>query len=134
MIFWFLERIVVPLVIAGSLAYSRWGEDNIGFIVGVPVIVLIFRMTILSWQRPSTEGADRRVRDSVASWHALEIVALLFLMVFEAGVAVLAEGRDATARSWGILIGYVAAPYVLALIAARWYWVRAAQIRRGAME
>jgi hypothetical protein len=103
----------VPMSAAVGVAVTRWGENNLAHVLALPVFVLLWWMFVLSARRPEAPPGDHQTRNRITNWHALGIVACLFLMVFEAGVAGMAESRVANAAVWAAFVACTYVPYVL---------------------
>lgn len=95
---WWLDYVVLPLATAAYLLLARWGHDNLAYVIALPVFFLFWRMYIRS-PKNSPAGKPTAVRNAMRNAHALDIAGLLFLMVFEAAVAIVAEARDSSASS-----------------------------------
>ena len=110
----------VPVSAAVGVVFSRWGQNNLALVLALPIVVLLWRMFVLSARRPEAPPDDRHLRNRIANWHALGIVACLFLMVFEAGVAGMAESRTANATVWATFVACTYVPFVLFSALAEW--------------
>ena len=110
------------VLVSGALAvvFTWWGENNLAYVLALPIVVLLWRMFVLSNRRLEAPPGDRRTRNRIANWHPLRIVACLFLMAFEAGVAVMAEARVGDAAVWAIFVGCTYGPFVLFSALAEW--------------
>ncbi|MBV8781987.1 MAG: hypothetical protein JO353_11370 [Phycisphaerae bacterium] len=115
-----VDCVGVPAVAAGVVIATRWGRDSLAHVIALPIFVLLWRMFVLSAHRPTVSRDDRRAFNSVANWHALGIVACLFLMVFEGGVAGMAGSRVANASLWLWFVMFTYGPFVLFSLLAEW--------------
>ena len=101
-----LDWYLVPLISAGVVLSTRWGKQNIAIAISMPLFALVWRMWVLTRRRgrvPAlTIAQDRAWRD----WNALQIVACVVLMAFEAMIAILAEMKEEGPIGWEVCAGF----------------------------
>ena len=116
---WIVTRFFLPLLAAGCMMYSRWGKDNIAFILTLPILFLLLRMFMSSQEWPNCSPLDEFLpfRRAIIWWHTLEVLALVLLMGFEIGIAAAASGQDRFAAS--IVTAIFLLPYAVLILVAR---------------
>ena len=108
-----VDWIAIPLAAAGMTATLFWGDDGLFHVIAAPIFVLLWRMTVLSTRRPNLATDDRRIQAHVANFHALGIVACVFLMAFETGVTAMAGSKVSDITPWLILSAATFVPFLI---------------------
>ncbi len=129
---WIFGRLVLPVVLAAltPLLHVFWPRNQELQLlpVFIPYVAAVFNLALSSAQRPRMKPRDnsKPYDRAIWAWHALEGLACLLLMVFEAVVAgCLSDAFFGVAVLCGAIL-YV--PYVGASFIARHYLLRAYEI------
>jgi hypothetical protein len=98
-----------------------------------PAMLVAWRLFARTSQRPSLpEGTSKALAEyAVKNWHAMDMLALPVLFVFEAGLVALAESRVVAPHVWALFLATVFLPYTLLSL---WGYSFLQQARRLAEE
>lgn len=118
---WILMRLVLPLVSAALVLQTRWGEDNVVLVIGLPIFFLLLGLAISSVDRPSHAVLEksRAFTSLTTNWHIQDVLSLVCLMIFEGAVAGMAEMRNDAMGDYLKLLGAVYLPCALLAYRAR---------------
>jgi hypothetical protein len=112
---WFISVLVLPVLAGAMVLVARWGRESLAQMILFPSLLVAWRLFSRASQRPRmAAGSGKALAEyAIKNWHALDMLALLVLFVFEAGLVALAESKVVAPHVWALFLSTVFLPYAL---------------------